>query len=272
MKKFAIILSGCGVYDGSEIHEAVMAMLAITRAGAEYHCFAPDINQHHVINHLSGEETNIQRNVLEESARIARGQIHNLAEFDAEKYEALVIPGGYGAAKNLSSYAFHGADMQVNPDVAKAVKAMHTLKKPIGAMCIAPVILGKLIENAELTIGQDEGSAANLTQMGAQHKTTANGEVAIDENNRLVTTPCYMLDASIADVFTGEHFIDIRAVSKGKGMQGPVKRAGVKMQRPKAKKRRIVGSISPWNPSTVMWQVPRPGQMGYHSRTEYNKN
>lgn len=203
MKKFAVILSGCGVYDGSEIHEAVMAMYAITRAGAEYSIFAPDIQQFHVINHITGKEMNESRNVLIESARIARGKISTLGEFIAEDFDAVVLPGGYGAAKNLSTYAFDGDKMIVNPEIESVLKTMHKLKKPIGAMCIAPLILAKIFGNVELTIGQDEGTTKTVEALGAVHYKTVNGQVVVDEKNKIVTTPCYMLDASIADVAEG---------------------------------------------------------------------
>jgi enhancing lycopene biosynthesis protein 2 len=203
MKKFAVVLSGCGVYDGSEIHEAVMALYAIAKSGATYQAFAPDIKQYHVINHAKGEATNETRNVLVESARIARGKIEPLAEFNAQEYDGLVLPGGFGAAKNLSTYAFDGIKMEVNEEVAKAILAMHELKKPVGAMCIAPVILAKVLWEVELTIGQDSSTIKNIETLGAHHHKTGNGEITIDDENRLVTTPCYMLDATIVDIAIG---------------------------------------------------------------------
>jgi enhancing lycopene biosynthesis protein 2 len=203
MKKFAVILSGCGVYDGSEIHEAVMALYAITKAGATYQAFAPDINQHHVINHAKGEATTETRNVLVESARIARGKIKPLSEFSARDYDGLVLPGGFGAAKNLSTYAFDGTKMEVNEEVSRAILAMHELKKPIGAMCISPVILAKVLWEVDLTIGQDGSTIKNIETLGAHHHKTANGEITVDKENYLVTTPCYMLDANIVDIAEG---------------------------------------------------------------------
>jgi enhancing lycopene biosynthesis protein 2 len=213
MKKFAVILSGCGVYDGSEIHEAVMALLAISKAGATYQVFAPDINQYHVVNHLKGEPANETRNVLVESARIARGQIKALNEFNASDFDALVLPGGFGAAKNLSTYAFEGAAMKVNDEVAKALRAMHEMKKPIGAMCIAPVILAKVFGHVDVTIGQDAATIKNIESFGAAHHKTTHGEVTVDEKNRIVTTPCYMLDANIADIAQGAENM-VRAILK----------------------------------------------------------
>jgi len=202
-KKFAIILSGSGVYDGTEIHEATLTMLAIARQGAEYKCFAPDIPQHHVINHITGNEMDETRNVLIESARIARGDITPLSEFDGKEFDALIFPGGFGAAKNLSSVAFDGADAKVNADVEKSVLQMVELKKPIGAMCIAPTFIAKILKDVSVTIGQDKGTAEAIEAMGATHVETNHGDVVMDEEKLVFTTPCYMLDASITDIDDG---------------------------------------------------------------------
>ena len=203
-KKFAVVLSGSGVYDGAEIHEATLTMLAIAKAGAIYQCFAPDIKQHHVINHLTGKEMPEERNVLIESARIARGDIKPLEEFDAKAFDALIFPGGFGAAKNLSTVAFEGPNASVNPQVEKAVKEMLSLKKPIGALCISPAFIAKIIGNGvEVTIGTDEGTAGAINAMGGKHMTTTHGEVTIDKNFNVFTTPCYMLDATILDIHEG---------------------------------------------------------------------
>ncbi len=203
MKKFAVILSGCGVYDGTEIHEAVTALLAIDRADHHYDLFAPDRMQHHVINHLSGQETDERRNILVESARIARGKILPLTTLDPAAYDGLVLPGGFGAAKNLSDYAFAGAGMKVLPEVEEVLKKMHALKKPIGAMCISPVILAKVFGNVHLTIGRDAKTAGHLEQLGAVHHVTEKAEVTIDPTNKLVTTPCYMTSVRISYVAAG---------------------------------------------------------------------
>lgn len=203
MKKFALILSGCGVYDGSEIHEAVMALLAIDKNGGSVEVFAPDIFQHHVINHRTGQEMDGHRNVLTESARIARGKIKPLHDLDPENFDAVVLPGGFGAAKNLSDYAFKGEQMKVLPELEKLLKATHTLKKPIGAMCISPVILARIFGNVELTIGHDEQTALHISQMGAHHKQTRAAEVVVDVDNKLVTTPCYMINSSIGQIAAG---------------------------------------------------------------------
>lgn len=203
MKNFAILLSGSGVYDGSEIHEATLTMLAIKKNGASYEIFAPNIKQHHVIDHVTGLEMNESRNVLVESARIARGRIRDIKEYNANYFDALIMPGGFGAAKNLSDFAFKGSDCKVNPDVEKAIIATHNLNKPIGALCIAPVILAKVIQKARVTIGQDETSAVAVEKMGATHEKTTHGEVVYDQKNNLFTTPCYMLDANIVQIEEG---------------------------------------------------------------------
>ncbi|MCF8219683.1 MAG: isoprenoid biosynthesis glyoxalase ElbB [Bacteroidales bacterium] len=203
MKKFAIILSGSGVYDGSEIHESTLSMLAIKRAGADYDIFAPDIDQHHVINHYSGDVMDEKRNVLVEAARIARGDIKPLSRFDAGVYDALLMPGGFGAAKNLSSFAFHGSACTVDPEVEKAIKAIHEANKPIGALCISPVVVAAVLGKGKYTIGQDADTAEALKGFGVEHVTTDHGEVTIDKENNIFTTPCYMLDANIQQIAEG---------------------------------------------------------------------
>lgn len=203
MKKFAIVLSGCGVYDGAEIHEATLSMLAIMKQGATYEIFAPDIPQYHVINHITGQEMNEKRNVLIESARIARGAIKNLTAYDADNFDALIFPGGFGAAKNLCDFAFKGADCSVNPDVEKAVLNAVEKSKPIGALCISPVILSKILGDVELTIGTDKEPADAVEKMGSTHVNTTHGDVIIDKKHKVFTTPCYMLDATILDIEKG---------------------------------------------------------------------
>jgi enhancing lycopene biosynthesis protein 2 len=198
------VLAGCGVFDGAEIHEATLTMLAIMKADATYQCFAPDIKQHHVINHITGDEMQEERNVLIESARIARGNIKTLNEFNAKDYDAIIFPGGFGAAKNLSTVAFKGPDAEVNPEVEKAVKDMLAMKKPIGALCIAPAFIAKIIgDGVEVTIGSDEGTAGVINAMGGKHTITTHGEVTVDKKFNVFTTPCYMLDASIIDIEKG---------------------------------------------------------------------
>lgn len=202
-KKFAVVLSGSGVYDGAEIHESVMSLYAIQLNSCNYQIFAPDINQHHVINHISGDEMDEKRNVLVESARIARGQIKDLAEYDPQEYDILLFPGGFGAAKNLSSFAFDGPNCTINPDVEKAIINTFKAKKPIGALCISPVLLAKVLIKVEVTIGQDEGTSSALETMGAKAVKTSHREIIIDKENRIVTSPCYMLDANLLDIAEG---------------------------------------------------------------------
>lgn len=203
MKKFAVVLSGSGVFDGAEIHEATMTLYAIMKNGGSYDIFAPDINQHHVINHITGDEMPETRNVLIESARIARGKIKNLAEFNAIDYDVLIFPGGFGVAKNLSNFAFEGSDCNVELSVEQAVLAMVKEAKPIGALCIAPAIIAKIIQGALVTIGSDEGTIAAIEKMGGNHEVTSHGEIIVDESFKLVTTPCYMLDANILQIAEG---------------------------------------------------------------------
>ena len=158
-KKIAVVLSGCGVYDGAEIHEATLSLFAISKMGCEYEIFAPDIKQHHVINHLTGEEMSETRNVLVESARIARGSIKSLNEFNADNFDGLLFPGGFGAAKNLSDWAFKGPDGDVIPEIREAITYAVEKNKVIGALCISPVLLAKVLEGVNLTIGSDEATA-----------------------------------------------------------------------------------------------------------------
>ncbi|MEI6889724.1 MAG: isoprenoid biosynthesis glyoxalase ElbB [Bacteroidales bacterium] len=203
MKKFAVVLAGCGVFDGAEITEAVLTMLAIEKAGATYHCFAPDISQYDVIDHVKGKPAGETRNVLTESARIARGDIKPLSDFNAADFDALIFPGGFGAAKNLCSWAYEGDNAKVNPDVEKAVKAMHEARKPIGAMCIAPVILAILFRGAKLTTGQDPASAGFIEKKGNISIISDHAQVIIDPVHKLFTTPCYMLDAKMSQIEEG---------------------------------------------------------------------
>ena len=203
MKKVAVILSGCGFKDGAEIQESVLTLLAIEKQGAEYLCFAPDIQQHHVTNHLTGENSDESRNVLVESARIARGNISPLSDFKPADFDALILPGGFGAATNLSTFAFEGGDCTVNEEVANAIRGMVELKKPIGALCIAPAIMAKLLDGAELTIGSDKATAEALEGMGAKHKNAGFSDIVTDEKYRLVTTPCYMLDSKVTYIAKG---------------------------------------------------------------------
>ncbi|WP_319227910.1 isoprenoid biosynthesis glyoxalase ElbB [Draconibacterium orientale] len=203
MKNIAVVLAGNGVYDGAEIHEATLTLLAIAQQGAAYQCFAPDVDQAHVVNHISGEEMPETRNVLVEAARIARGNIKALSEYNAADYDAIIFPGGFGAAKNLCTFAFDGPDCKVNPDVEKAIKATVDAKKPVGALCISPAIIAKVLGDVTLTIGQDKGTADALESLGATHVNTTHGEIVVDEKYKVITTPCYMLDATITQIADG---------------------------------------------------------------------
>ena len=202
-KKIAVILSGCGNKDGAEIHESVMTLWAIHKHGAEYQCFAPDIEQHHVLNFITNQEMPEKRNVLVESARIARGNIKDLKTFKAEDYDGLIMPGGLGAAKNLSTFAFDGPHCLVNEEVERAVRETAALKKPIGALCIAPAIIAKILGDVTVTIGQDPGTEAAIVQMGASHQQTTHGEIIVDRQHKVVTTPCYMLNARVDQIGNG---------------------------------------------------------------------
>jgi len=200
MKKFAVILGGCGTMDGSEIHESTLTLLAIKKLGADYQIFAPDIPQHYVWDHYQAKEMPEKRNILVEAARIARGNIKELGEYRPEDFDALVIPGGNGVAKNLCNFAFKGADCEVYPPLAEALHRTAAMKKPIGALCIAPVILGKVFGKVVITLGGESGTLKEALKMGIIHKKTRHGEVAIDKEHLIFTAPCYMLDANIADV------------------------------------------------------------------------
>ena len=201
--KIAVLLAGCGNQDGSEIHEATMTLWAIHKNECSYHCFAPNITQHHVLNHINGQEMEETRNVLIESARIARGEISDLDSYVAGEYDALIIPGGLGAAKNLSNYFKEGANCTVEPSVMRAINASHKAGKPMGALCIAPIILARLIPGLEMTLGNDPSSIENAQRMGAIHSSTDHGEVVVDKKNKIVTTPCYMLDARVDQIGEG---------------------------------------------------------------------
>lgn len=205
MARVGVILSGCGVQDGSEIHESVLTLLALDEAGAEVVCAAPNKPQTRVVNHCSGKEVKESRNVLVESARIARGKIRDLATVHAKDLDAVILPGGYGAALNLCDFATSGANASVDPEVGRLLKEMHAAGKPIGAICIAPALLAALFgsEGVRLTIGTDQGTAKTLQQMGAEHVACPVDRLVVDEKNRVVTSPAYMLAESIKDLKAG---------------------------------------------------------------------
>jgi len=202
-KRFAVILAGAGKLDGNDLHEAVLLLAAVARHGATYQCFAPDIEQHEVVDHLSGNPMPERRSVLRESARIARGDVKPLSAFKANDFDGLLMPGGYGVAKNLCTYAFAGENCTVNAEVAAAIKEMHAQGKPIGAMCIAPIVLAKVLGHGTITLGQPSESSRDAEKMGMTLQSSGHGQVVVDKVNHLYTTPCYMLDSTIADIWDG---------------------------------------------------------------------
>ena len=207
MKKIGVLLSGCGVNDGAEIHESVITMLALDRAGVETVMMAPNIDQMHVVNHYTGQEMDEFRNVLVESSRIARGNIKDMAEVTGNDIDALIIPGGFGVVKNLCDYAMAGSECSINPDVFRLVSEVHLLQKPIGAICIAPAmtakILGEQDESAEMTIGSDESTANDIKTMGSTHVTCSVTEMVVDKEKKIITTPAYMEAQSIKEAAEG---------------------------------------------------------------------
>lgn len=205
MTKIAVILSGCGVFDGAEIHESTLVLLALDQANIEYQCIAPDVEQLHVVNHISGQPMeNESRNVLIEAARISRGNVLNVVDANAADYDGVIVPGGFGAAKNLSDFAVSGADMAMNAGIKGFLQALHRQNKPIGLICIAPV-MAPLIFGAgvECTIGNDLETAAMITAMGGKHVECAVTDIVVDEANKLVTTPAYMLAERISEAAEG---------------------------------------------------------------------
>jgi len=208
-KKVAVVLSGCGVFDGTEIHESVLTLLAIEEEGASWHCFAPNVEQMHVIDHSTGNvEEGETRNVFVESARISRGadKLSELAEYDPAEFDAIVFPGGFGGAKNLSDFALRGAEAEVQESVTNAVRSTHAMGKPIGFICITPASVGALVlggEGIELTIGNDPDTASAVVQCGAKHSDCPVDDVVVDLDNKVVTTPAYMLGPGVVDIRKG---------------------------------------------------------------------
>jgi enhancing lycopene biosynthesis protein 2 len=210
--RIGVLLSGNGVYDGSEIHESVFTLLAIDENKGEAVCMAPNIYQHHVINHFSGDEMPEKRNVMVEAARIARGVISDLADMSADKLDALVIPGGFGAAKNLTKWAFSGPDGEINADVKRIINEFIQAKKPIVGLCMGPTVIAKALEGSgmeiHLTVGTTEEKSPyeiaaisqGMEKTGAVSEMKSIREIAIDAENRIITAPCYMMEGSITDV------------------------------------------------------------------------
>jgi enhancing lycopene biosynthesis protein 2 len=205
-KKIGVVLSGCGVYDGAEIHESVITLLALDRLGAEAVICAPNRDQLHVVNHLTGEvDEGASRNVLVESARIARGEIRDVAEVSADELDGLMLPGGFGAAKNLCTFAVAGPDSEVDAGVADLVRAVHAQGKPVAAVCIAPALIAKVLGDTgpELTIGTDADTAAALSSMGAAHVDCPVREFVVDRDRKLISSPAYMLAGNISEAAEG---------------------------------------------------------------------
>ena len=203
-KKVAIILSGCGVFDGAEINETVLTALRLDQLGAQVEYFAPDMLQKAVINHQTGEEMPEQRNVLVESGRITRGKSRDIRELKAADFDAVILPGGFGVASNLSDFATAGADCTVQADTLQAILQFKDAKKPVGLICISPALSAKIFgEGVQCTIGTDADTAAVMTKMGAAHQDCAVDGIVVDKDNRLVTTPAYMLAQSISEAATG---------------------------------------------------------------------
>lgn len=205
MPHVAVILSGSGVFDGSEITEAVSTLLALDRRDCTWQCLAPDKDQLHVINHVTGEPVPDQtRNCLIEAARIARGQVVPVAEADVAGFDAVILPGGFGAAKNLCTFAVDGADCQVDADVARFLEAAHAAGKPIAALCIAPAVIAKVFGASlapTVTIGNDPGAAQGIEALGAKHEQQPITGISVDQANKIVTAPCYMYgDARVSQI------------------------------------------------------------------------
>ncbi len=212
MKKIGVLFSGSGVYDGTEIHEAVFTLLALEEAGLEAVCIAPNTNQHHVVNHLTGDEMNETRNVLVESARIARGTIQDLAEVNLNELDGLAIPGGFGTAKNHTKWAFEGPGGAINTDVQKLIIHMVSAQKPIAALCMGPTTVAKALEGTEYHVSLSVGSTAapspydipsisgGMEKVGAKTIEKTAAEVSVDNEHKIVCAPCYMMEASISDI------------------------------------------------------------------------
>ena len=206
MPKIGVLLSGCGVQDGSEIYEAVLTLLALEKAGAEWLAMAPDTEQSHVVNHYTGEESRLEnRNVLPEAARLVRGKIMSVGEVSAHEIDALIIPGGFGVVKNLCSFAADGVDAKVNANVERLIQELHGLGKPIGAICIAPILVALALrgQNPTLTVGTDAATSLALNRLDAHHHVTAVDEIFVDAANKLVSTPAFMLAESAAEAEPG---------------------------------------------------------------------
>jgi len=208
MVRVAVVLSGCGVYDGAEIQESVLTLLYLDKAGAEVQCFAPDIPQMHVVNHMTGEAVEGEvRNVMIEASRICRGEIQPLSQLIVDQFDAVIFPGGYGAAKNLCTFAADGEHCSIDPHVERVIQTTVQQEKVLGALCIAPAPVAKAMQNmgkkVKLTIGTDAATAGKLREMGAENDPRSVSEITVDEENRIVSTPAYMLGPTVSKVSEG---------------------------------------------------------------------
>ncbi|MDY6820220.1 MAG: isoprenoid biosynthesis glyoxalase ElbB [Deferribacterota bacterium] len=208
MAKIGVILSGCGVFDGNEVNEAVLTTYFLEKNGAEIQYMAPNINQLHVINHLNEEvEEGEARNVLKEAARITRGNINDIKDITTDSLDALFIPGGFGAAKNLTTFAVDGSKCKINKDVKRIILEMYNSHKPIGAICIAPVVVAKALEGLnkgiKITLGNDKNFAKAIEEMGAEHVNCTVSDYVYDEDNKILTTPAFMLAKSVLEASIG---------------------------------------------------------------------
>ncbi|OOE96373.1 isoprenoid biosynthesis glyoxalase ElbB [Salinivibrio sp. IB643] len=204
MKKVAVILSGCGVFDGAEIQETVLSLLALEQNDAQWQCFAPDIDQHHVIDHRTGEPMNETRNVLTEASRIVRGEILPLTDLNVDDFDALLVPGGFGAAKNLSDFAYNGDPVQVHQDMFAVCQAFMRAEKPAGYMCIAPIMIPQIYpKGVKGTIGNEPDIAAAFNRMGGEHIECPVSDYVLDQRHHLLSTPAYMLATSVLDAASG---------------------------------------------------------------------
>lgn len=203
-KRVAVVLSGCGVFDGAEIYESVLTLLHLEQAGADVKVFAPNIDQMHVLNHMTGEPMDETRNVLIEASRIVRGDIADVKTANEADFDALVVPGGFGAAKNLSTFAVDGQDMTVQADFLAFAQSMHQANKPVGLICIAPAMAALICgEGSECTIGNDTDTAATIEKTGATHIACPVEAAHVDTAKKLVTTPAYMLAGKIGEASQG---------------------------------------------------------------------
>lgn len=206
MKKVGVLLSGCGHLDGAEIRESVLTLLALDKAEVEVSILSLDVDQYHVVDHYSGETNYESRNVFEESARIARGKVHRLEQFDCTTLDAIILPGGYGVAKNFSNFAFKGTEAKINSDMASLILDFNKTKRPIGAICISPAVLCLVLgeQNPKVTVGNDKDTIDIISKLGADHVECKANEICVDERLRIVSTPAYMYDnAKISDVAEG---------------------------------------------------------------------